>query len=472
MGAGQIVEVDPSTLTIALNVRADAKLDKEFVASIKELGVLQPPMVTAAEGGGYDVVLGQRRTLAAVEAGLKSIPVYLVDKHEAEAARVIDQLTENEQRQSLSEVDRMRGYKELSLFGISPAQIAKRTATPRGQVDAALAVADSDVATAALEQFEITLDQAAVIVEFADDAAAVEKLRGTAESDPRQFEHVVADLRKKREHAAERARLEAEFAAAGVTVLKYSTYRHEYAAGFVNVAKFGKPGAPEEPASADDVADKALLGARALQDWVNGGYVIVPQYFVADGGEHGLPKREYANGLGSAVAETKEEKAARLADEAKRKQEQQEREARIAAANAAREVRSAWLKTDLLQRAKLPDYTALLAVQLTWNGINTYDENIDEDTLALAGIPEVADGADEIDLGEYVREHLAARPTLVPRWILAALIESCEGDMNSYRAPESTWAKTYLEQLEAWGYGLSDYERALTVIQDAEGEAA
>ncbi|MEX1078908.1 MAG: hypothetical protein WED09_07355 [Homoserinimonas sp.] len=56
MSAGTIVQVDPATLTIALNVRTDAKVDKEFVASIKTLGILQPPMVTANADGGYDVV--------------------------------------------------------------------------------------------------------------------------------------------------------------------------------------------------------------------------------------------------------------------------------------------------------------------------------------------------------------------------------------------------------------------------------
>lgn len=214
---GRIEQVDPATLTIALNVRTDAKLDKDFVASIKQLGVLQPPMVTENETGGYDVVLGQRRVLASVEAKLAQIPVYVVDQTEADAARIIDQLTENDQRQQLTEAERIGGYKQLALFELTPAQIAKKTATSKDRIQTALTIADNPAAITALAEQQITLEHAAAIVEFADDRAAVQTLTVTPTN---KLEHTLRQLRDARALAELKKQLQAELEQLGVVRLK------------------------------------------------------------------------------------------------------------------------------------------------------------------------------------------------------------------------------------------------------------
>lgn len=94
--------VNPAQLTIDANVRADVQLDKEFLASIKEHGVLQPVIAQRKESGGIHVLFGQRRTLAAVENNLTQIPVYIVDSLN-EADRMAKQIVENDQRQALTE---------------------------------------------------------------------------------------------------------------------------------------------------------------------------------------------------------------------------------------------------------------------------------------------------------------------------------------------------------------------------------
>ena len=60
--------LDPATLTVDINVRKDAALTKEFVASIKEHGVLVPVVAHRKDDGTVHVLMGQRRTRAAVEA--------------------------------------------------------------------------------------------------------------------------------------------------------------------------------------------------------------------------------------------------------------------------------------------------------------------------------------------------------------------------------------------------------------------
>ena len=81
--APTLVELDPTTLTVDTNVRADAGLTPAFVASVKEHGVLVPVVAHRAEDGIMKVLMGQRRTLAAVEAGQPTIPVHLVATPEA-----------------------------------------------------------------------------------------------------------------------------------------------------------------------------------------------------------------------------------------------------------------------------------------------------------------------------------------------------------------------------------------------------
>jgi hypothetical protein len=41
-GAQRVEQIDPATLLVDVNVRAETVADKEFVASITDLGVLQP----------------------------------------------------------------------------------------------------------------------------------------------------------------------------------------------------------------------------------------------------------------------------------------------------------------------------------------------------------------------------------------------------------------------------------------------
>ena len=57
-----LVHVDPCTLIVEVNVRTEAHLTPEFVASIKTHGVLTPVLVQRHDGG-LRVRAGQRRTL-------------------------------------------------------------------------------------------------------------------------------------------------------------------------------------------------------------------------------------------------------------------------------------------------------------------------------------------------------------------------------------------------------------------------
>jgi ParB family chromosome partitioning protein len=194
---GEFVAADPRTLVIDANVRTDATLDKAFVASIADRGVLLPVLATRDDDGTLRVRDGQLRTLAAREAELATIPVYVISSAAADDAatieRISDQLQTNEQRTQLNNTDRATAFQQLLDLGLSRTKIAKATHTSKKTVDAALAIAGSERAMAAVSDL-LTLDQGAIIAAFEadEDTDAVTELLDAAAQG--RFEHKHAEL--------------------------------------------------------------------------------------------------------------------------------------------------------------------------------------------------------------------------------------------------------------------------------------
>ena len=87
---GTLEHLNPHSLELDQNVRDDAAVDAEFLASVKELGVLTPIAAMRGEDGLVRVRAGQRRTLAARQAGLATVPVYVRPASEGdEKAQVV-----------------------------------------------------------------------------------------------------------------------------------------------------------------------------------------------------------------------------------------------------------------------------------------------------------------------------------------------------------------------------------------------
>src|SRR5213592_3325831 len=101
-GPHECIEVDPTTLIIGDNVRAAAHLDRQFLGSLREHGVMNPIQATRDDNGTLTVKRGQRRTLGAVKAGLATVPVLVVADDTDEADRIVKQWHENERRDALT----------------------------------------------------------------------------------------------------------------------------------------------------------------------------------------------------------------------------------------------------------------------------------------------------------------------------------------------------------------------------------
>ena len=83
----------------------------ELIASIKEIGILQPPVVRQTPAGKYELVMGERRFRAAKAAGLKSIPVIIRQTPDNELLR--EALIENIHRSQLNPLEEGAAYAQL-----------------------------------------------------------------------------------------------------------------------------------------------------------------------------------------------------------------------------------------------------------------------------------------------------------------------------------------------------------------------
>ena len=83
----------------------------ELVASIKEIGILQPPVVRQTSAGRYELVMGERRFRAAKLAGLRRIPVIIRQTPDNELLR--EALIENIHRSQLNPLEEAAAYTQL-----------------------------------------------------------------------------------------------------------------------------------------------------------------------------------------------------------------------------------------------------------------------------------------------------------------------------------------------------------------------
>jgi ParB family chromosome partitioning protein len=132
----RLVNIDPND--IVPNPRQprtnfDADDLAELVHSVREFGVLQPVVVRAADDGKYELIMGERRTRAAREAGLESIPAVVRDTADEHLLR--DALLENLHRSELNPLEEASAYEQLlDDFGITQEELATRIGRSRPQI--------------------------------------------------------------------------------------------------------------------------------------------------------------------------------------------------------------------------------------------------------------------------------------------------------------------------------------------------
>jgi ParB family chromosome partitioning protein len=111
--------------------------DEEALAaladSIREVGILQPVLVRAGEGGGYELIAGERRWRAARRVGLQSVPAMV--RVADDATMLQHAIVENIQREELNPLEEAAAYQQLiEDFSLTHDEVAARVAKSRATI--------------------------------------------------------------------------------------------------------------------------------------------------------------------------------------------------------------------------------------------------------------------------------------------------------------------------------------------------
>ena len=102
----------------------------ELIASIKSIGILQPPVVRKVSDNKYELIMGERRFRAAKAAGLTSIPVIIRQTPDNELLR--EALIENIHRSNLNPLEEGAAYAQLLTdFGCTHDELALKLGRSR-----------------------------------------------------------------------------------------------------------------------------------------------------------------------------------------------------------------------------------------------------------------------------------------------------------------------------------------------------
>ena len=109
----------------------------ELAESIREYGLIQPITVRSLDNGYYQIIAGERRWRAARLAGLREVPVRVIEADDRLTTELA--LVENLQREDLNPIEEALGYKTLiEVYGLTQEESAQRVGKSRPTVTNAL----------------------------------------------------------------------------------------------------------------------------------------------------------------------------------------------------------------------------------------------------------------------------------------------------------------------------------------------
>jgi len=108
---------------------------EELTNSIKERGLIQPIIVRNSQDHSdkYEIIAGERRWLAAQNAGLHEIPVVITEADDLKSLEFA--IVENVQRYDLNSIEEANGYQKLiDQFGYDQEKVAKFIGKSRSHI--------------------------------------------------------------------------------------------------------------------------------------------------------------------------------------------------------------------------------------------------------------------------------------------------------------------------------------------------
>ncbi|MCX7929137.1 MAG: ParB/RepB/Spo0J family partition protein [Chlorobi bacterium] len=152
----------------------DAGALEELTRSIREKGVIQPITVRRIEDG-YELIAGERRVRASIEAGLTMIPAYILDV-ERDTDMLELALIENVQRENLNPIEVALGYQRLiEECHLTQEEVAAKVGKDRTTVTNFLRLLKlSEPVREALRLKKITMGHARALLALEDHALQVQ----------------------------------------------------------------------------------------------------------------------------------------------------------------------------------------------------------------------------------------------------------------------------------------------------------
>jgi ParB family transcriptional regulator, chromosome partitioning protein len=121
--------------------RVDPSRIAELADSVRAQGLVQPVVLRPREGGGYELIAGERRWRAARMAGLATVPALVRPTDDRDTLLLA--LVENVAREDLSPVDEARAYAVLQdEFGLTLGEVAEQVARSKPSVSNRLRLLD------------------------------------------------------------------------------------------------------------------------------------------------------------------------------------------------------------------------------------------------------------------------------------------------------------------------------------------
>ncbi|MBD5201089.1 MAG: ParB/RepB/Spo0J family partition protein [Bacteroidales bacterium] len=105
----------------------------ELAVSIRELGIVQPLSLRAADGGKYQIIAGERRWRAARKAGLATVPAYVRTASDSETTEMA--LIENIQREDLNAIEVALAFRKLiDTYNLTQERLSERLGKKRATI--------------------------------------------------------------------------------------------------------------------------------------------------------------------------------------------------------------------------------------------------------------------------------------------------------------------------------------------------
>lgn len=473
----QLATVNPVTLLVRDQARADATPDEGLIASVRQHGILQPPIVApGSREGTYVILFGHRRVGAAISAGMEQITVIVRNAHtlDSDALTLEEQLVENERRAQLTSKDIAAVYSKLALFGMRPEDIAASLGEKTERVRAGLKIVDSAKASELVTANPvIDFEQAAIIADFEEHPKLQKKLIDTATDHPANFQRDAEQAREERQVRVVVDGIRSHLTEQGVPVLQEVSYAtSSYWTGASSKVSTGAPLESLADAEGNDLTpEKHQLcdGHAAVIQRVSPYYLdredspIEPFYVCTNWEGFGHQKRKHLT--------TRTPEQIELDEERQRQQQEREAHRQVVAANT--KARRAWLHGYLTTGRLRPTATHFevlaSAIAISLDSHDTAAANITMQLLTGTEWPTPAwnDHTASDALVAGIRNG-----SIVPlRAIVADAIALHEEWLNI--AP----AVGYFAALESWGYALTDTDfehiaHAQAAAAAAEDDAA